>query len=82
MTTDDKIRDEKLQYCIKIGAAKISALLPEKIDKDEYLTGEEILPLNERQITEEANFTYSPLNKAFEKQIKQYKIKEQNKLKL
>ena len=51
-------------------AAKISALLYDKIDKYEYLTGEEILPSNQKQIIEQAKFTYSPLGKAFEKQIK------------
>ena len=35
-----------------------------------YLTGEEILPSNQKQIIEQAKFTYSPLGKAFEKQIK------------
>ena len=38
--------------------------------KYEYLTGEEILPSNQQQIIEQAKFTYSPLGKAFEKQIK------------
>ena len=70
MTIDDKIRDEKLQYNINKEAAKISALLSGKIDKYEYLTGEEILSSNQRQIIERAKFTYSPLSKAFEKQIK------------
>ena len=41
-----------------------------KIDKYGYLTGEEILPSNQRQILEQATFTYSPLVKAFKKQIK------------
>ena len=41
-----------------------------KIDKYEYLTGEEILPSNQQQIIEQAKFTYSPLGKAFEKQTK------------
>ena len=36
----------------------------------EYLTGEEIIPSNQQQIIEQAKFTYSPLGKAFEKQIK------------
>ena len=45
MTIEDKIRNEKLQYDIKIEPAKISALLSGKIDKYEYLTGEEILHL-------------------------------------
>ena len=70
MTIDDQIRDEKLQYDINREAAKISALSSGKIDKYEYLTGEEILPSNQQQIIEQAKFTYSPLGKAFEKQIK------------
>ena len=41
-----------------------------KIDKYEYLTGEEILPSNQQQITEQAKFTYSPLGKTFEKETK------------
>ena len=40
-----------------------------KIDKYEYLTGEEILLSNQKQIVEQAKFAYSPLAKAFEKQI-------------
>ena len=48
----------------------MSALLPGKIDKYEYLTGEEILPSNEKQIIEQAKFTYYPLRKAFKKQTK------------
>ena len=36
---------------------KISALSSEKIDKNEYLTGEEILSFNQRQIIERATFT-------------------------
>ena len=70
MTIDDKIRDEKLQHDINIEAAKISALLSDKIRKYEYLTGKDILPSNKQQIIEQAKFTCSPLGKAFEKQIK------------
>ena len=47
MTTNDKIRDEKLQYDINREAAKISTLSSGNIDKYEYLTGEEILPSNQ-----------------------------------
>ena len=64
------IEDEKLQYDINREAAKILVLSSGKIDKYEYLTGEEILPSNQRQIIEQAKFTYSPLGKTFEKQIK------------
>ena len=70
MTIEDQIKDEKLQYDINREAAKISALLSGKIDKYEYLTGEEILRSNQQQIIEQAKFTYSPLGKAFEKQTK------------
>ena len=70
MTIEDQIKDEKLQYDINREAAKISALSSGKIDKYEYLTGEEILPSNQQQIIEQAKFTYSPLRKAFEKQTK------------
>ena len=64
------IRDEKLQYNVNREAAKISALSSGKIDKYEYLTGEEILPSNQKQIIEQAKFAYSPLGKAFKKQAK------------
>ena len=70
MTINDQIRDEKLQYDINREAAKISALSSGKIHKYEYLTGEDILPSNQQQIIEQARFTYSPLGKAFEKQVK------------
>ena len=67
MTIDDQIRDEKLHYDINRDAVKISVLSSGKIDKYEYLAGEEILPSNQQQIIEQAKFTYSPLGKAFEK---------------
>ena len=70
MIINDQIRNEKLQYDINREAAKISALLSGKIHKYEYLTGEDILPSNQQQIIEQAKFTYSPLEKAFEKQVK------------
>ena len=70
MTISDQIIDEKLQYDISREAAKISASLSGEIHKYEYLTGEDILPSNQQQIIEQAKFTYSPLGKPFEKQIK------------
>ena len=70
MTIEDQIKDEKLQYDINREAAKISALSSDKIDKYEYLTGEEILPTNQQQIIDQAKFTYPPLGKAFKKQTK------------
>ena len=50
MTIDDKIRDEKMQYEINRTVAKISALSSGKRDKNEYVTGEEILPLKQSRI--------------------------------
>ena len=81
MTIEDKIKDEKLQYDINREAAKISALSSGKIDKYEYLTGEEILPSNQQQITEQAKFTYSPLAKAFVKQTKTIKDQGEKQIK-
>ena len=66
MTINDKIRDKKLQYDINGESAKISALSSGKIDK-QY---EEILPPDQSRLIEQTKFTYSPLVKAFEKQIK------------
>ena len=72
MTINVQIRDQKLQYDINRETAKISALPSGKIHKYEDLTGEDILPYNQQQITEQAKFTYSPLGKAFEEQIKTF----------
>ena len=70
MTIKNQIRDEELQYDINREVAKISSLSSGKIDKYEYLTGEEILPSNKQQVIEQAKFTYSSLGKTFEKQTK------------
>ena len=81
MTINNQIRDEKLQYHIIGEAAEISALSSGKIDKYDYLTGKEILPSNQQQIIEQAKFTYSPLSKAFEKQIKTIKDQGEKQVK-
>ena len=71
MTINDQIKDEKLQYDIKREAPKISAKISSgKLHQYEYLTGEDILPSTQQQITQQTKFTYSPLGKAFDKQIK------------
>ena len=70
MTIEDQIKDEKLQYDINREAAKTSALSSGKLDKYEYLTCEEILPSNQQHIIQQAKFSYSPLGKALEKQVK------------
>ena len=70
MIIDNQIRDKKPQHVINREAVKISALSSNKIGKYEYLKGEEILRYNQKQIIDQAKFTYYPLGKAFEKQIK------------
>ena len=70
MTTDDKIRDEKLQHDINREAVKMLGLSLGKVDKYEYLTCEEILPSDQRRVIEQAKSTYSTLGKSFEKQRK------------
>ena len=70
VTINDQIRNEKLHYNINREAAKMSSKSSGNFHKYEYLTGEDILPPNQQQIIEQARFTYSPLGKAFEKQIK------------
>ena len=79
MTIDNKIRDENLQYDSNREAAKISAFSSGKIDKYEYYTGEDMLLSDQRRVIEQAKFTYFPLGKALEKQIKKLKNKEQRK---
>ena len=61
MTTDDNIKEEKLQYNINREETKISALLSGKID--DYLTYEKILPSDQSKMKEQqqAKFTASSL---------------------
>ena len=70
MTINDKIKDDELKSNINREAAKISALSSGKIYKYEYLTSQEILPSDQSRIIEQTKFTYFPLCRAFEKQIK------------
>ena len=49
---------------------KKTASSPGKIDKFEYLAGEEILQHDEGRVIEQGKFTYSPLEIALQKQTK------------
>ena len=60
MTIDDQTRDEKLQCDINREAAKISVLSSNELRKYEYVTREKILPSSQKQIIEQAKFTYFP----------------------
>ena len=66
MTTDDKIKDEYYNM-ILIEKLQKYVLSSGKINKYEHLTGEEMLPSNQKQIIEQAKTTYSSLGKASEK---------------
>ena len=81
MAINDQIRDEKLRYDINRETGKVLALSSGKIRKYEYLSSEDILPFNQNQITEHARFTYSPLQKAFEKQKKTIEDQGEKKIK-
>ena len=81
MKIDDEIKGEKLHYDINREAAKISALFSGKIYKYEYLTSEEILPLDPSRIIEHVKFIYSPVGKAYEKQIKMIEDQRENQIK-
>ena len=71
MTIADKSRDEKRQYDINRKIAKMSKLSSGNIGKSEYLTSEEILlSTDQNRMIESVKFTYSPLDKALEKQTK------------
>ena len=51
-----------------------------KVDKYEYLTGEEILQSDQSRIIELAKFTYSLLGKAFEKETKTIEKQERQQV--
>ena len=65
---DDKIKANQAQYNLDREAAKISALLSIKLDKYEYLTGEDLG--YKPGVVEQAKFEYSPLSKVFNKGLK------------
>ena len=61
MTIDVKIKDKKLQYNINRETAEISVLSSGKLDKYEYLKGEERLPSDQSRKKEQAKFKHSSL---------------------
>ena len=70
MTIYGKIKDEKLQQDSNREPAKVSLLSSGKTDKYEFATGDETLPSDQSRIIEQSKFIYSPLGKAFGKQMK------------
>ena len=51
-----RLEMKNMWHDINRETAKSSELLSGKIDKFEYLTGEEVLPSNQRQIIKQAKF--------------------------
>ena len=62
---DDKIKENQADYDLYIQNAKISALSSGKLDKYEYLTGED-LGYGPDPV-QKAKFEYSPLGQVFDK---------------
>ena len=65
MTIDARIKAEKVQCVINREVVKLSALSPFKIDKYEYLVGNEILTFDKSKIIEQPRFTYFSFEKLF-----------------
>ena len=62
---DGKIKANIVQYDLDREAAKISALSSGELEKDEYLTGEDLG--YKRDLIQKVKFKYSPLGKVFSK---------------
>ena len=75
-----RLRMKNCNMIINREATKISALSSGKTGKYDYLIEEEILPFNQKQIIEQAKFTYSPLGKAFEKKAKTIEDQEKKQV--
>ena len=70
-----------MKNCSTISIAKYQHYHQAKIDKYEYLTGEELLPANPSQMIQQAKFMYSLRGKAFEKQIKTIENQREKQIK-
>ena len=81
MANGSEIRNEKVRHDISKEAAGISALLWGKIDKHEYIKGEEILRFDQSRIIEQGKFTYSPLRKAIGRQIQTIESQDEKQIK-
>ena len=66
-----KIRDEKFHSDINRAAAKLSALSSGKIDKYEYLKGEEIFLLQQHRIIKNAKKTFRNVRRHLKNKEKQ-----------
>ena len=77
---NDDIKHEKLQCSIRREAAKISALSSGKIDKHEYLIGEEILPSDQSRQQNKLSLPILLWEKHLKNKQKQLENKEKTSL--
>ena len=63
-------KEEKVQCDSNIATTRISVLSSSKMDKHEYLSAREILPLQQLNVIEETKITFSTWNKSFLKTSK------------
>ena len=66
---DRKIKQNEAQYDLDRKAAKITAYSSNNLDKHEYLTGEDLD--YKPSAVEKTKFEYSPLDKIFDKGLKE-----------
>ena len=66
---DRKIKQNEAQYDLDRKAAKITAYSSNNLDKNEYLTGEDLD--YKPSAVEKTKFEYSPLDKIFDKGLKE-----------
>ena len=66
---DRKIKQNEAQYDLDRKAAKIIAYSSNNLDKNEYLTGEDLD--YKPSAVEKTKFEYSPLDKIFDKGLKE-----------
>ena len=78
MAIDERIKNKKLQYNINKEAAEISTFLSGKIDKYHYCIGTKTLPPDQHKLIEEAKFSFSSLEEAYEKQVKHFEDLREN----
>ena len=81
MTIYNQNKDEKMQYDIHREAATISVLSLSKIEKNEYLTGEEIFLLIKNKEKSKLNLLILHWGKAFEIQLKTIEDQGQEQIK-
>ena len=66
---DRKIKQNEAQYDLDRKAAKITAYSSNNLDKNEYLTGEDLD--YKPSAVEKTKFEYSPLDRIFDKGLKE-----------